>query len=153
MSNKEAALRSMEEEHGHLLEAVEGLDDAQLSRIWLDGWSAKDILAHIAGWERVETEFLRRMARGERPNPEGTDYAADADKWNARFAAEMAAISPQTVIAVLRQAHMNHAIAARSLPEERYAEGKTAGRLIGEDARHYEEHAGQIRKWRESEDL
>lgn len=153
MSEKEAALQSMEIEFGVLLQAIEGLDSEQLTRPWLAGWSVKDILAHVLGWERIETLFLSRMAAGERPNPDGIDYINEVDSWNSSFAGGMVAISPQTVIAILRQAHMNHVMAARSLPDERLSEGKTARRLIDDDVRHYEEHAQQIRNWREREAL
>ena len=151
MSEKETALKSMEAGFGGLLQAIEGLDNEQLTRPGLDGWSVKDILAHVLGWERIETLFLSRMAAGERPNPDGIDYINEVDSWNASFVGGMVAISPQTVIAILRQAHMNHVIAARSLPDERLSEGKTARRLIDDDVRHYQEHAQQIRTWRERE--
>lgn len=154
MSDKEAILQSMENEFAGLGEAVKGLDETQLTRPWLDGWSVKDILAHVLGWERIETMFLSRMARGERPNQEGDDHYTNSDEWNARFASDMAAINPQTVLAIGRQVHMNHARAARSLPEERFAEGKTARRLVEDGGtKHFQEHAAQIREWREREGL
>src|SRR3989304_8456747 len=78
-----------------LLDAVNGLSEEQLTRVWYGdpstslrtGWTVRDIVAHVAGWHREEIAMLERMARGERPVPESVDYTDD-DAWNARFAAK-----------------------------------------------------------------
>ena len=158
MSEKDTALQSLEDEYRNLRQALDGLDVVQLERGFLDGWSAKDIVAHILGWARESTMMLERMARGERPAPEGTDYS-DPDAWNARFALQMKPISPQTVVAAWQQSHMNFVRAARALPDDRFAakeDGKpsTATRILeGNGYVHYKEHAGHIGEWRKREGI
>ena len=153
MPDKEVTLQLVDEEYQKLREAIDGLDARQLSRPWLDGWSVRDLIAHILGWEREMIGFLQRMARGERPNPEGVDYSKP-DEWNAKFALEMAPVGPETVLAVWRHVHMNFVSAAKALPDERFGEGKTANRLLeGNGFEHYREHAAHIREWRQSEGI
>ncbi len=153
MSDKEATLQLLDEEYQNLRQAVDGLDVDQLCRVWFGDWSVKELVAHVLGWEREMTGALQRLARGERPTPEGVDYS-NTDEWNAKFASAMGPISPQTVLATWRQVHMNYVKAARAVPDDRYGEGKTVNRLLEVSGiEHYREHAGPIREWRQREGL
>jgi hypothetical protein len=46
-------------------------------------WTLKDLLGHLADWERVGAEGLREMAAGRAPD---VDPVADIDAWNRRHA-------------------------------------------------------------------
>ena len=110
-------------------------------------WGVKDILAHIAGWHHQMTGAMERMARGEKPTPEGVDYS-DADGWNARFAAAMNAQSASTVVADLQQSFANYMRAARGIADDRFGEGKTVNRLLeGSGYGHYREHLPEIKEF------
>ena len=157
MSDKATTLQTLDEEYHNLRALIDDLDDDQLSRIWFGDWSVTHIIAHVAGWEREMTGALQRMARGERPTPEGVDYS-DADAWNAKFASAVSAIGPRTVLATWQQTHMNYVKAAQALPDDRFGESdgkpKTANRLIETSGfGHYREHAAPIRAWRQREGL
>jgi hypothetical protein len=119
-----------------------------MSKPFYGEWGVKDILAHIAGWHEQMTEAMQRMARGEKPTPEGVDYS-DADSWNARFAGAMAAQTGETVVAGLRQSYANYLRAARAIPDDRFGEGKTINRLLETSgAGHYEEHLPALQEYR-----
>ena len=157
--SKDALLREMEAGFADLLSTVDGLSEEQMTRVWYGdpstslrtGWSARDILAHIAGWHREEIAMLERMARGERPVPESADYTDD-DAWNARFVAKWRAASAGEVLAELKAIKEAYVAAAGRLPEERFEEGRTAHRLVRQGCtEHYREHADEIREWREGE--
>jgi hypothetical protein len=146
--DKQTTIKKVEDGFAELLAAVEGLDERQMNKVFYGEWSAKDILAHIAGWQHQMTAALERMARGERPTPEGVDYG-DSDAWNGRFAGAMRAQNATTVVADLRQSHMNYVRAARALPDDRFGEGKTANRLLeGSGYGHYEEHLPALREFK-----
>ena len=157
MSDKAAVLKELESEYENFKKAIEGLDDAQLTRIWFGDWGVKDIVAHVLGWERAMTTMLQRLARGERPTAEGDDYS-DTDATNARFTSEFAPIGANTVLAAWSQRHMVFVKAAQAVPGDRFGEDngkpKTANRLVGAGgAEHYREHMGQIKAWREKEGI
>ncbi len=157
MTDKATALSLLEEEFGKLVKATVKLDNAQLDQRWLDGWSVKDIIAHVLGWEREMIVMLERMGRGEKPLPEGVDYS-DPDDWNNRFAVEMRPMNGNTVLAIWHQTHANYARAAAALPDDRFGEKdgkpKTANRILeGNGYEHYREHAAQILEWRKSAGL
>ncbi len=148
--DKQSVIQLVEDGFRALVAAVDGLDEAAMSRRFYGEWNAKDILAHIAGWQVLMTAAMERMARGERPTPEGVDYS-DADAWNARFAAAMKPQSAGTIVAALRQSHANFVRAARAIPEDRYGEGKTINRLLeGSGSGHYQEHLPALKDLRNS---
>lgn len=146
--DKQSVITQVEAEFGKLLKGIDGLDEGAMSRTFYGNWSAKDILAHIAGWQRAMTESMQRMARGEKPTPEGVDYG-DADKWNAGFASAMKAQSGATVVAELRQSFANYVRAANAIPDDRFGEGKTINRLLEASGwGHYKEHLPAIEEYR-----
>jgi len=151
--SKDSLLREMGAGFGGLLDAVNGLSEEQMSRVWYGDWSVRDILAHVAGWHREEIAMLERMARGERPVPESADYTDD-DVWNARFAAKWRAASAGDVLTELKASEEAYLAAASRLPEERFEEGRTAQRLVQQGCiEHYREHGDEIREWREREGI
>lgn len=153
MTDKDTTLKTLDDEYRNFQTAIEGLDEQQFALPFLDGWDVRDIVAHVLGWEDEMIPALDRIARGERPVPEGVDYS-NGDEWNAGFSGALHAISPQTVLAKWRQTHMNFVRAAQSVPGDRYGvkeDGKpnTINRLLETTGYgHYREHIAQIADWR-----
>src|SRR2546427_11367170 len=83
---KDELLNQAARDHKALQETLTGLNEAQMTEVWLGTWSVKDIVAHISGWHREMGPALERLARGEKPVPAGVSYD-DVDAWNAKFAA------------------------------------------------------------------
>jgi hypothetical protein len=144
--DKRTAIGEVESAFQELLGAVESLDERAMSRVFYGTWCAKDILAHITGWHVAMAAALDRMARGERPTPEGVDYS-DADAWNAKFAAGARVQNAATVVAGLKQSFANYVRAAGALPDDRFGEGKTANRILETSGfGHYREHLPALRE-------
>ena len=153
MGLKQDLLRQADEELIALQATVAGLSDAALTQVWLGAWSVRDILAHMAGWQRELIPVLERLARGEKPIANGVSYD-DVDGWNAQFVAERAGLSPAAVLKELEASHRDFVAAARSVADERFAPGKTATKIVDLNGpHHYREHANQIRDWRRREKL
>ena len=151
--SRDEILHALNHEFENMMKSVEDLDEAQMTKVWFGDWGVREILAHIAGWHWEMTAALERMARGERPVPEGVDYS-DADSWNARFAEEARKLDPDEVLDDLRASKEAFVAAALEVPEDRFAEGKTAYRILhttGID--HYREHYPAIQEWRQREGL
>jgi hypothetical protein len=73
------------------------------------------------------------------------------DGWNARFVEETRELSPAEVLTALHAGQAACVRAAEAMPEERLAEGRTAGRLLrGAIIGHYGEHSAQIWAWRDA---
>ena len=152
MSRKEL-LAELDRSFAELERAIEGLAHEQMLQRWYgeDGgaWSVRDILAHITGWHHEMDDALERIARGERPTPEGVDYS-DANTWNARFVETWASASPEAMTAELVKSKELFVEAAMQVPEEKFEEGRAAYRILTTTGtNHYREHAPPIRAWRE----
>jgi hypothetical protein len=152
MSAKQELLNQSAREYKAFHEAIQGLNEEHLSEVWLGVWSVRDIVAHITGWHRELIPALERLARGERPVPEGVNYD-DVDAWNARFAAARKDAAAAEVLLEFDKSHEEFMQAAAAIPDERFVPGKTAYRMVDmNSAHHYKEHGDQIRRWREARD-
>lgn len=150
---RQELVQQVEQGFQELLQAVEGLSDEAATRVWYGTWSVRDIMAHIAGWHREMASALQRVARGERPTPEGVDYS-DADDWNARFAQAHADTPWPQMLQELRASKDALLAAARQVPEDRFEEGRVAYRILHNAAiDHYREHIPAILEWRRREGL
>ncbi|MFQ5520214.1 MAG: ClbS/DfsB family four-helix bundle protein [Candidatus Methylomirabilia bacterium] len=150
MSTKESLLTQAQEEFRALKAAVQGLDEMALTGVWLGTWSIRDILIHMSSWHRELGPALERMARGEKPIPDGVSYE-DADAWNAKFVAAKKNAPVSEVLSELDASHEYFMAQAAKVPEERFVPGKTAHRITDlNSAHHYKEHGDQIRAWRKS---
>lgn len=151
--SKQELLDELEAEFQKLRKAVEGLTDEQMLRVWYGDWSLRDILGHIIGWHHEMDDVLERIARGERPVPEGVDYN-EADPWNAKFAETWRQASPAAVLEELVASKELFVKAAQMVPEERFAEGKSAQRIVTTTGtNHYREHTPEILEWRKKEGI
>ena len=145
---KDELLLAAAREYKAFHQALHGLNDEQTSEVWLGAWSVKEIVAHISGWHREMVPALERLARGERPVPEGTSYD-DVDAWNARLAAGARDREVADLLLELDRSHEDFMQAAARVPAERWQPGKTTHRIVDDNtAHHYHEHAAQILAWR-----
>jgi hypothetical protein len=153
MNPKDDLLNRAAQEYKAFYQALDGLNEADLTEVWLGAWSIKEIVAHMVGWHRELTPALERIARGERPIPPGVSYD-DVEDWNARFAAAMQGRLVEDVLLEFDKSHEAFLRAAANVPEERYQPGRTAPKLVDlNSAHHYREHGDQIRAWRTSRGL
>ena len=153
MTPKEELLNQAAREYNAFEQAIHGLNEDHLTEVWLGTWSVRDILAHMSAWHRELGPALARLARGEKPIPDGISYD-DVDAWNARFVAAKKDWSLDEVLLELDRSHEYFMHVAATVPEERVQPGKTAYRIIdGNSAHHYREHGDQIRAWRAQRDL
>jgi hypothetical protein len=153
MSPKDDLLNRAAQEYKAFYQALDGLNEADLTEVWLGAWSIKEIVAHMVGWHRELTPALERIARGERPIPAGVTYD-DVEAWNTRFAGAMQGRLVEDVLLEFDKSHEAFLRAAAGVPEERFQPGRTAHKLVDlNSAHHYREHGDQIRAWRNSRGL
>ena len=153
MSEKQTLLSGAEEEFAQFKKSIAGLDEAQMREAWCGVWGVREIVSHISGWHRELGPALERMARGERPIPEGTSYE-DVDGWNAKFAAAKKSWATGDILKELDASHAYFMKAAGSVPEERYVPGKTAHKMTDLNSRHhYAEHGREIADWLKSKGI
>ncbi len=141
----------------HALEAtLARVDAGQMDAPVLhDGWSVKDLLAHLAFWERRAVRLYETLARGEKPTGEvGSD--AELDALNARVystgherpADEVRTDEAAAYLALLQVAET--APEADLFDPQRFpwTEGRPLAAWIEGNAHgHYEEHLPELVAW------
>src|SRR5262245_46612382 len=142
MGAKQELLQRAEQEYDGLKAAIKGLDEGQMGQVWLGTWGVREIVAHIAGWHEEVIPGLERLAMGEAAHPDGA--YDDFDAWNARFVEARRGRAAADLLVELDRTHRELVRAAARLPDDQFAEGRSAPGLIdGVAGAHYKEHAEQ----------
>jgi Protein of unknown function (DUF1706) len=150
---RDEQIAELERAFGELERSIDGLTHEQKLQKWYGDWCVYDICSHIIGWHHEMDDAMERLARGERPTPEGVDYSK-TDEWNKRFVETWNQSSGEAVLVELVASKDAFVSAAKSVPEEKFAEGKTASKILATTGtNHYREHAPEIRAWRERENI
>jgi uncharacterized damage-inducible protein DinB len=151
-------LARMAAERAGLLSSLLGLGEATLTEARVGGeWTVKDVLAHIAAWDRWEQRNMRALVAGEAPVLAATE---DIERMNAGFVDAWRQQGLDAVVDELQEARGDWVGWLESLPEEVFYAPHTFDgndwsfsgllRLYWE---HDAEHRVQIRAWREAEGL
>ncbi|HIE37753.1 MAG TPA: DUF664 domain-containing protein [Anaerolineae bacterium] len=145
-------------ERASLLWQLMGLDERTLTEtVVLDSWTVRDILAHIAAWDRWEYQTMRRMAEGEPP-----DFTAvqDIDRFNADVVATWRERSLSEVLTELKDARAAWVAWLEALPVEVFFRSRPFGECdwsfpscVEVQWKHDAEHTDQIAAWREAQRL
>ena len=153
MTPKQELLNQAAREYKAFHESLQGLNEEHLNEVWLGTWNIKDIVAHIVGWHGEMGPALERIARGERPVPQGVSYD-DVDSWNERFVAARRGAEASDLLLDLDKSHERFMHQADAVPEDRFQPERTAYKIVdGNSAHHYHEHGEQIRAWRTAKNL
>jgi hypothetical protein len=151
MTDKATAIGQLDAGYGRFRKGIADLPDSAYNEPWLGTWNLSQLLAHMAGWYGEITGGFERVARGERPTPEGVDYS-DSDAWNAKFSANATPGKP--ALADWDSAYVRYRSAAEALPDNLYGTDPERGRpLIGNrllqasGIAHFEEHQAQLDQW------
>jgi uncharacterized protein (TIGR03083 family) len=157
--NRSEIVSALESARRELLEAIDGLTPEQMARPGAVGeWSVRDVLQHISLWEAELVRLLLHVKKGRRPGGERYSGEIDVDALNARWHEETRHRPLERVLddfhAVRRQTlRWLDEFSDDELTRPRKAEwlrGEPLWRWIADDSfEHDQEHAAQIRAWRE----
>jgi uncharacterized damage-inducible protein DinB len=150
---QEATLSELAAARQELLEALEGLSDADLESPLAPGeWCIRDMLAHINHWNRWGLNRLRYFVKhGEAAKPK----RMDADEVNRLVAVTWALHPVKDVLMEFENSYEDAVAYIRSLPPRWTKEtweyrGKptTLRQWFAYAADHERKHAEQVRAWR-----
>jgi uncharacterized damage-inducible protein DinB len=154
---KSELLQNLGENRDQLLAAIAGLPESQITTLPVVGvWTVKDVVCHIAYWERVILDHVRESYAEGRPRPMRDDENADvinprqvakrqAWRW-ARVLAEFTNVRAALIgkVASLSESELSFQVPNPWWNEERFY---PVGQMIAEDAiGHCREHLEQIKR-------
>lgn len=143
-TDKQAVVEQIRATYREYMDAVDGLSEEQRTKPFLGTWSIREITGHIIGWQEQMTLGFERMAKGERPTPEGVNWG-DVQPWNDKFAAGLGDRTASELIEELDSRVENMITALQALPDDRFGEGKTVNRMAQASGfGHFQEHTPEI---------
>lgn len=154
-------IEQIREARGAMLAALDDLSPDNMLRPGAVGlWSVKDALAHLTAWE---SELITALSRLDRPaSVPQIVKIDDIDEWNEEQYRVNARRSLDIVLEDFNGVHKHLIKAVEDLDDKTledvrkfpWLEGEPLWYLIAENATwHEQEHAEEIRKWREEQGL
>ncbi len=108
-----------------------------------NGWSVKDLLAHLAAWEWRCAGLLAEAHKSDTP----LKAMPDVDALNQEIYHERQEWDWEDVDHDFREAHEALLESILTLPAERLEDGIIQRTIAEETWQHYEEHLPQLRQW------
>jgi uncharacterized damage-inducible protein DinB len=154
--DKEEIFERIADSRQALMEAISGLDKETITTANIqDGWTIKDLLAHIIAWDSVCLDPLREFSK------EGIFHAEqihDHNNWNSKETARRAELPIETILRELSRVRLellslverldeSHGEMELSLP---WGERGTILKMLDGLASHEEEHTKEIDHWRQT---
>jgi hypothetical protein len=151
--DKDTLLHRIHEAHAPIEAAAAALDDDALlaPAPGMDGWTRKDVLAHLEWWSRHCLQVIAGARTGVDPYP-GGEEPWDPDAWNTRILAENRDRSADDVrrgeadAFALLVAAVDGATDAELFAEDPYPwlDGTLAETVIEDSAAHYPDHLAHL---------
>jgi len=139
------ALARLEGSWEGLTVALDGIPAGRLGEPGAVGiWSVKDVMGHLAFWDEQALTAAERLLAGQAPGK-----VVDWQAMNEREAAARADRPAAAQRAELERAHGLIVALLRSRPSLDPAAVGLCGCLEEDTYQHYDEHAAEIRAWRE----
>jgi hypothetical protein len=155
--DKASIFNQMRTNYAALEEILAPLDKTQMTtKGVIDGWSIKDMLAHIASWHHRLLTWLDAAIRNAEPAISGPDNVEEMDALNAQFYQENKSRPLDEVLTEFRTTHQQIMDIIQVMREEdlispqRFAwtQGSPLWQLVaGDTYEHYQEHRKQIQEW------
>ncbi|MEI7743449.1 MAG: ClbS/DfsB family four-helix bundle protein [Chloroflexota bacterium] len=151
--DKTTLLSAMRDTHAAFAAAVAALDGKALAgdAPGMDGWTRKDVIAHVEWWNRHSVEVILGSRSSVDPYP-GGEEPWDADAWNARIVAEHRHRSAADVIRGEADSFADLVAAVETATGQElftpdphpWLDGTVAETVIEDSSNHYPEHVPHL---------
>lgn len=149
---REEYLTATEIAFERLMSPTMGLHPAQMEQpMTTNGWSFKDLTAHLAFWNGIVIRALEAANQGD-----AFDWSpyADTDALNAAAVEKMRLFPLKRVLSELRISHSTVMEAVRRVPDERlYENGQVPAWLFSYVLDHYDHHRPRVEEWAQGEKI
>lgn len=115
----------------------------------MEGWSVRDILAHVSWWEEEALKYLPLVLEGRQPPRYSVQYGG-INAFNARMTELRKSLTLDEIHRQLEQTHARLLEYLETVPEEQFrTETRFRHRLKMDTYGHYPEHTRAVLAWRQ----
>lgn len=152
--DKPELIRAMRDAHRRVADAIEHVPDERLLEPVMDGWTGKDLLAHLAWWHDHSAMVIDALRAGRRPYDEN-DPANATDAVNERTHREHLDDPPALARRAFDESFARLLAALEPVTdEELFADDRwpwlggeaLAEMILWDSSRHYEGHRDPLRR-------
>ena len=152
---KAALLADVVAARSEILDAARALSPAQQTEVFLGTWSARELLAHLIGWDRANVRAARELQRGELPS----FYAYRDPDWrsyNARLVSRHRRGTFRELLRATQESQVKLIAFFSRVPAIEFEKDQgvrfrgykvTLARLLQADAKDVRVHAAQLRRF------
>ena len=144
----------MREAHQRVASAIEHVPDERLLEPVMDGWTGKDLLAHMAWWHDHSALVIEGLRAGRQPY-DGTDPATSTDAVNERTLREHLDDPPELTRRAFNESFTRLLAALEPVTDEElftddrwpWLDGEALVEMIlWDSSRHYDAHREQLER-------
>lgn len=120
---KEKIISELVEARRRILDTVSSLSPSQTDRVFLGIWSAKDLLAHLVGWDFTNTEAATEILAGKLPSFYSY-HDRDWRTYNAGLVAEYKRQDLSELLSLVQDSHQKLVDFLRTVPAAEFGKDK-----------------------------
>ena len=151
-AKKENIIAGLVEARRSILDAASSLSPIERDEVFLGVWSAKDLLAHLVGWDFANLESAKEIPAGKLPSFY-SHYDRDWQSFNARLVVEHEQDNFAALISSIEDSHRELVDFLQTVPAEEFDRDRgvrfkgykvTIARTLEAEIKDEREHCAQI---------
>jgi hypothetical protein len=155
-ARKREIITGLAETRRELLEVAASLSPAEQDTVFLGVWTARDLLAHLMGWDYANIEAVEAILDGRTPGF-CAHYDRDWRTFNARLVAEYGKEDLTQLLSSIRESHQQLLDLLEAIPAEEFDKDQgvrhrrykvTIARTIEAETRDEKEHCAQLKEFK-----
>jgi hypothetical protein len=152
--DKQELIRTMREAHQRVASAIEHVPDERLLESVMDGWTGKDLLAHMAWWHGHSARVIEGLRAGHEPY-DATDPANSTDAVNERTLREHVNDLPEMTRRAFNESFTRLLATLEPITDEElfaddrwpWLDGEAlVETILWDSSRHYDAHREQLER-------
>lgn len=142
-AEKDSIISGLVHARQQILDAAKQLSPEQQSEVFLGVWSAKDLLAHLAGWDDTNLQAVHEILAGLTPGFHH-DHDRDWQTYNARLVHEYRRDDWCELLALVEESHRCLIDTLQTVPAASYLKNKKIGSLLRVEIKDEQRHHRQV---------
>ncbi len=122
-AKKDTLIANLLEARKNILSAASGLPAKQRDEIFLGGWSLKDLLAHLVGWDYTNIQAVKAILADKVP-AFFSHYDSDWRTYNARLVTRYKLNNFRQLVRAVKKSHRDLITLLHSVPAQEFSKDR-----------------------------